>query len=312
MNISITGCIGAGKSSICKELEQSGYKTVTAGSVFRQLAKEKEISINDAISGNADIDNELDHKIEEIGKTEDKIVFDSRMAWHFVPDSFKVFVYVDEDIAAQRVFNADRETEKFNSLEECKNGIRNRQLSEKENYMNLYGCNYLDSSNYDLIIDSTYATPKEVAGKIIECMDKQHDRFQMNPRSLYPTQGIRNLSEERLSEYVGKVLKGDGIKISTYDGYFGIVDGHHRQLASAINKEPFIGASYVQDSNNPIVSKSEIYNHEDVASFFYENYPEDTKKDNPMLDFSNENKMIQKNLSSELKEEKEEEYDVSL
>lgn len=288
-NISINGCIGAGKSMVSKELEAKGYQTITAGSLFRQYAKEHNISIEEAISGHKEIDDAIDNNIAQIGKEQNGIVFDSRMAWHFVPDSFKVFIYVDPDIAAERVFSAKRETESFASVEECKSHIFSRQLTELDNYQKMYGVDYMDSSNYDLIIDSTYATPKEVAEKIVECMNKMHARFQMNPRSLYPTQSVRDLSGDVLDQYIDGKLPAGSINISCYNGYFGVTDGHHRFLAAAVNKQTFIGAEYdPAPERSRIMPKTEIYNYEDVAGFYYNRYPEFGPKD-CLVEFCNEN-----------------------
>lgn len=288
-NISLMGCIGAGKSSVAAELEKYGYRIITAGQLFRQYAKDHHMSIEEAISGHPEIDAEIDSNIARIGKEENGIVFDSRMAWHFVPDSFKVFIYTDIDTAAERVFAAKRDTEQFVNVKECEKHIFSRQLSELSNYTKLYGQDYMDSKNYDLFIDATYATPEQTAKKIIDCLEHQQAKFQMNPRSLYPTQTIRDLSGETLNKYLAKELPAGNICISCYDGYFGVTDGHHRYLAAAINKEPFIGAEYdPSPEKSKIVCKTEIYNYEDVAGFYYPAYPEDFSKD-CLIEFCNEN-----------------------
>lgn len=41
MNITITGNLGGGKSSVCKELEKYGFKIITGGGLFRDIAREK-------------------------------------------------------------------------------------------------------------------------------------------------------------------------------------------------------------------------------------------------------------------------------
>ena len=38
MNITITGNLGGGKSSVCKELEKYGFKIITGGGLFRDIA----------------------------------------------------------------------------------------------------------------------------------------------------------------------------------------------------------------------------------------------------------------------------------
>lgn len=41
MNITITGNLGSGKSSVAKILQEKGYEIFSTGKVFRQLAMEK-------------------------------------------------------------------------------------------------------------------------------------------------------------------------------------------------------------------------------------------------------------------------------
>ena len=41
MNITITGNLGSGKSSVAKILKEKGYEYSSTGNIFRQLAMEK-------------------------------------------------------------------------------------------------------------------------------------------------------------------------------------------------------------------------------------------------------------------------------
>ena len=41
MNITMTGNLGSGKTSVCKELKEMGYEIISAGGLFRQLAEER-------------------------------------------------------------------------------------------------------------------------------------------------------------------------------------------------------------------------------------------------------------------------------
>ena len=110
MNITITGNLGSGKSSVCKELEKSGFTIISAGDIFRQIAAEKGmtvIELNEAAKKDRSIDDMLDQRSTELGKTMDHTVFDSRLAWHFVQHSFKVFLLVDTKEAARRVFTGN-------------------------------------------------------------------------------------------------------------------------------------------------------------------------------------------------------------
>ncbi len=106
-------------------------------------------------------------RISKENKDKD-IIFDSRLAWHFVEHSFKVFVSVSLEVAAERVINDQRGAEeKYSSLEEAKRLLAERAATEKVRYKDIYNLNYMDFSNYNLVIDSTYC-PRD---KIIEIVE---------------------------------------------------------------------------------------------------------------------------------------------
>ena len=91
------------------------------------------------------------------------------MGWYSIPDSFKIYLKVDIDIAAQRAFNDEKrkETEKFETIEEQKADMIKRFNSENERFFRLYGVHKEDMSNYDFVLDTTNHTIEENA-KIIE------------------------------------------------------------------------------------------------------------------------------------------------
>ena len=101
MNITITGNLGSGKSSVAKILRERGYEYSSTGNIFRQLAMEKGLSVeefnrqvNEAASrGDHSVDKMIDDTTARIGEERDNVVFDSRLAWHFAPKSFKVFYH---------------------------------------------------------------------------------------------------------------------------------------------------------------------------------------------------------------------------
>lgn len=88
--------------------------------------------------------------------------------WYAVPESFKVYLKVDIDVAAKRAFEdaMRKSSEKFDTIEEQKQDMQKRYKLENERYWELYGVRKEDESNYDLVIDTTNLTPEQVANKI--------------------------------------------------------------------------------------------------------------------------------------------------
>ena len=71
--------------------------------------------------------------------------------------------------SARRILRAGRAEEKACSLEECAEKIRLRRQSENKRYFEKYGVHCQDLDNYSLVVDTTYATPEEVAECILHC-----------------------------------------------------------------------------------------------------------------------------------------------
>lgn len=199
MNISITGNLGSGKSSVAKILKEKGYEIFSTGSVFRQLAMEKGVSVeefnrqvNEAASrGDRSVDKMIDDTTTRIDAERDNVVFDSRLAWNFAPKSFKVFVITDIDESSRRVFHDSVRagSESYQSQEECRRALINRQKLETVRYKEIYGIDYYDMSNYNLVIESTNALPEEIAQEILDRMaEYQKGDFdklmELNPSSI--------------------------------------------------------------------------------------------------------------------------------
>ena len=160
--ITIAGSLGSGKSSTAKAVAQAlGYRHFSSGDLFRKIAAERGESVeatNISAEAQKDIDYQVDELLQKMGKEEDRLVIDSRMAWHWMPESFRVFLFLDLDPAAERVFqdvlNKTRVSEHGQSLEEVRASIERRFASEQKRYMALYGVNPTDPKNFDLVIDT--------------------------------------------------------------------------------------------------------------------------------------------------------------
>lgn len=94
--------------------------------------------------------------------------------WFAIPDSFKIYLKVDIDIAVQRAFNDSlrKDTEPYESIEDAKSKIMYRHKEETNRWIQEYGVNRDDMSNYDLVIDTSYLKPEEIADQIIEEYEK--------------------------------------------------------------------------------------------------------------------------------------------
>ena len=107
MNITLTGNLGSGKTNICNILEKEvGFEIIKSGELFREIANERKISVvelNELAKSDKSIDTMLDERSKVLGDIKTDSVFDSRMGWFFVSDSFKVFLLVEIKEAAKTI-----------------------------------------------------------------------------------------------------------------------------------------------------------------------------------------------------------------
>ncbi len=227
MNITITGNLGSGKSSIAKIIKEKGYEIISTGNIFRQLAMEKGLSVeefnqqvNEATKrGDRSVDQMIDDTTTRIGKERDMILFDSRLAWNFVPDSFKVFVITDIDEASRRVFNDSvrANSESYDSQETCKKALINRQELESVRFKDIYNIDYYHMSNYNLVIESTSAAPAELAEEILKRLEEYKSGsfeklMEINPSSVYICPDSQAEGELVVNEVNGTWFVKSGVK----------------------------------------------------------------------------------------------------
>lgn len=171
--ITIAGRPGSGKSTTAKGVaKQLGYKHFSSGDLFRQVSKEHGVDVlqlnldAERVEGISDVDELVDQKLRDIGKTENEIVIDSRMAWHWMPGSFKVFLDLDLKTAAQRILSSmtleRMEAENIPSTpEEYAKVLLKRLESESRRYKKMYDVDPYHVENYDLIVDTRVYGPEE-------------------------------------------------------------------------------------------------------------------------------------------------------
>ena len=174
MIITISGKAGSGKSTVAKEVAKKlNLKHYSIGGLMRQIAKEKNMSLiklSKLAEKDSSIDMELDKKNIEL-RGEDNFVIDGRLTAFFVPYAeLKVFLDCKDKVRAERILNDKREEEKSRNINALIKTIRQREQSERKRYKNLYNVDYYDKKLYDLIIDTTNLSIKEVVEKIIRAV----------------------------------------------------------------------------------------------------------------------------------------------
>lgn len=229
INITIAGDLGSGKSTVANHLISNiNYRIESAGLIFRRLAEQHGMTakeFNQFIESNPKYDNMVDDTIKEMGAKEENIIFDSRLAWYFVPKSFKIYMYVDVDTATERIFNdKGRVSESYSDMATAKKEIIERRESEVLRYKTFYNIDINNYSNYDFIIDTSHATKDEVNEAVLsnfKAFEKgeAYDRILLSPKNLI-------IENETVTD------ASDDIEIEKRDGKFYVVKGFAKVRAA--------------------------------------------------------------------------------
>lgn len=178
MIITLAGLSGAGKSTIKKMLaERLGQKSYSMGDMRAEYAKAHGLTVDELIARDmetGEADTLVDAFQAELGKREDNFIVDGWMSWFFIPQSVKIFLDIDPQEGARRIFQEQQEhpnhrvdERPYKDAEDVQETLKKRVLQNRIRYERLYGVDFLDRSYYDLVIDTTTLPPEEVTHRIL-------------------------------------------------------------------------------------------------------------------------------------------------
>jgi cytidylate kinase len=177
MIITIHGQAGSGKSSISKLLARRlGYKHYSIGDLRRQLAMKRGLTIaelNKLGERHDWTDREPDEMQKELGRTQDNFVIDGRTCFYFIPHSFKIYLHAELDVRARRVSRDERKTEKFRRLKDAEHALLERDRSDRKRYQKYYRLDITKMRHYDLVIDTTSLTKRQILDRIMGAIKKR-------------------------------------------------------------------------------------------------------------------------------------------
>ena len=158
MIITISGTAGSGKSTIARRLAETlGFKHYSMGDLQRQIAEEKGLTITELgekEKRDPSIDNMVDNRMKKLGQDEDNFIIDAWLAAKFIPHAVKLFFDADIDVRAKRI-TEKRVAESIGSVKVARETILKREKTNRERWLEFYDFDFMDKSNYDLIIDTS-------------------------------------------------------------------------------------------------------------------------------------------------------------
>ncbi len=256
--ISLAGDLGSGKSTISECLAPMlGAVRYSTGDIVRKIAGERGMTVlelNTYMETHPEIDREIDDGLARLSEDPRAMIIDSRLAWHFTKGTFKVYLSVDPAVGAARIIGANRATEQYRSVEEAEAGVRDRRRSERRRYSEMYGVDIKDFGNYDMIVDTSYASPEKVAFALREGLrvwkeDPETRALLVSPkRLLYPDDAP---DFALAAEYSDLIVAGEdvpAVRVFESDGDLYIASGVESALAYAMAESDFIHAELVSGS----------------------------------------------------------------
>lgn len=176
--ITLSGRPGSGKSSTSdKVAELLGYTRYSSGDFVRQIVRQRKITLEEfnklAVTDHS-LDEEIDENLRELRDQKD-IVIDSRLGFYWIPESFKVYLDLDMDVATARIYkdaitNTARQdgAGRANSLAEVQKQVQSRLNNEIRRFKSMYGVDPYKNSNFDLVINTSRHSPQTVALTIFD------------------------------------------------------------------------------------------------------------------------------------------------
>jgi cytidylate kinase len=171
--ITLSGKPGSGKSSTAdKVAELLGYTRHSSGDMVRKVLTKKKMTLeeyNNHAETNHKLDALIDDRLRNFREKND-IVVDSRLGFYWIPESFKVYLDLELDVATARIFkdavtNSSRSSvgTSSTSLHDVSRQVKKRMLNEQKRFRQLYGIDPFDKNHFDLIVDTSRNDPQSVA-----------------------------------------------------------------------------------------------------------------------------------------------------
>lgn len=190
--ITISGKPGSGKSSTADRVaELLGYTRYSSGDMVRRILRESGKTLeayNQEASEDSSLDAQVDAALRELRNHQD-IVVDSRLGFYWLPESFKVYLDLELELATARIYKDTVENKmrqsvgtSQHSLQDVSRQVRERMLGEQSRFRRLYGVDPFDTTHFDFVIDTSRQNPQSVAIAVFDAYRQWLDSESWKPR----------------------------------------------------------------------------------------------------------------------------------
>lgn len=188
--LTFSGSPGSGKSTSAKLVQQLlRAERIYVGDIRRRMAAAKgmtleafnEYALTDP-STDVDVDRDTAAEARRLYTCGKNVLVEGRTQFHFLPESIKFYIFVNEEEGARRIMkeleekgHEGRNEKPVGGLDEMIAKINKREKNDSERYLKYYGIDHRNLTHYDYVVDS-FKKSKEVV--VLEVMRKIYESQQ--------------------------------------------------------------------------------------------------------------------------------------
>lgn len=170
VQITLSGKVASGKSSVGKLLaERLGYSFTSIGNQSRKEAESRGLSIAEfqqLCLNTPGMDEQIDIAFSKACHKMSGLVIDYRLGFHFIQDAFHVYLDISDELALERIGNANRVGDDAGTLAK-------RNETFKQQFLQAYNLDYTQLTHYDLVVSITpEKTLQDIVNEILQAIYK--------------------------------------------------------------------------------------------------------------------------------------------